>query len=90
MSSDIWEPAILPDWALIAKHLPHEGLRQTPNPCKSAGSVRGGTMLEQFSYFFVEFYAWKCFNCGAMIDRTIATNRRKSLAAREAQTVAAS
>ena len=46
-------------------------------------------MLEQFSYFFVEFYAWKCFNCGAMIDRTIATNRRKSLAVREAQTVTA-
>jgi hypothetical protein len=49
-----------------------------------------GTMrLERFSDFFVVFYAWKCFNCGAMIDRTIASNRRKSLAAREAQTVAA-
>ena len=48
-----------------------------------------GTMrLERFSDFFVVFYAWKCFNCGAMIDRTIASNRRKSLAAREAQTVA--
>ena len=31
-----------------------------------------GTMrLERFSDFFVVFYAWKCFNCGAMIDRTI-------------------
>jgi PHP family Zn ribbon phosphoesterase len=49
-----------------------------------------GTMrLERFSDFFVVFYAWRCFNCGAMIDRTIASNRRKSLAAREAQTVAA-
>jgi hypothetical protein len=45
--------------------------------------------LDRFSDFFIVFYAWKCINCGAMIDRTIATNRRKSLAAREAQAVAA-
>jgi hypothetical protein len=49
---------------------------------------KGMMMLERFSDFFAVFYAWKCFNCGAMIDRTIASNRRKSLAAREAQTVA--
>jgi hypothetical protein len=45
--------------------------------------------LERFSDFFIVFYAWKCINCGAMIDRTIATNRRKSLAARVAQAVTA-
>jgi hypothetical protein len=45
--------------------------------------------LDRFSDFFIVFYAWKCINCGAMIDRTIATNRRKSLAAREGQAVAA-
>jgi hypothetical protein len=28
-------------------------------------------------------------NCGAIIDRTISNNRRKSLAARESQTAAA-
>jgi hypothetical protein len=39
-------------------------------------------MLERFS----DFYAWKCINCGAIIDRTISNNRRKSLAARDAQT----
>lgn len=49
----------------------------------------GMMMLERFSDFFLVFYAWKCINCGAMIDRTISTNRRKSLAARESQTVAA-
>ena len=49
---------------------------------------KGMMMLERFSDFLVVFYAWKCFNCGAMIDRTIASNRRKSLSAREAQTVA--
>jgi hypothetical protein len=36
--------------------------------------------LERFSDFFLVFYAWKCLNCGAVIDRTIAANRKKSLA----------
>ncbi len=50
---------------------------------------QGLMTLDRFSDFFIVFYAWKCINCGAMIDRTIASNRRKSLAAREAQPVAA-
>ena len=49
----------------------------------------GRMMLERFSDFFFAFYAWKCINCGAIIDRTIAQNRRKSLATEESQTVAA-
>ena len=49
---------------------------------------KGLMMLERFSDFFLIFYAWKCINCGAIIDRTISNNRRKSLAARDAQTVA--
>ena len=36
--------------------------------------------LERFSDFFLVFYAWKCINCGAVIDKTIAINRRNSLA----------
>ena len=35
--------------------------------------------MERFSDFFLVFYAWKCMNCGAVIDKTIAKNRRKSL-----------
>jgi hypothetical protein len=46
---------------------------------------KGLMMLERFSDFFLIFYAWKCVNCGAIIDRTISNNRRKSLAARDAQ-----
>ncbi len=42
---------------------------------------KGLMQLERFSDFFLVFYAWKCINCGAVIDRTIAENRRKSLAA---------
>jgi hypothetical protein len=43
---------------------------------------KGFMELERFSDFFLVFYAWKCFNCGAVIDRTIAENRRKSLDAK--------
>jgi hypothetical protein len=49
---------------------------------------KGMMMLERFSDFFLVFYAWKCLNCGAIIDRTISHNRRKSLSVRESQTVA--
>jgi hypothetical protein len=43
---------------------------------------KGLMMLERFSDFFLIFYAWKCINCGAIIDRTIAANRRKSVGAK--------
>ena len=39
---------------------------------------KGFMELARFSDFFLVFYAWKCLNCGAIIDRTIAENRRKS------------
>ena len=48
---------------------------------------KGLMMLERFSDFFLIFYAWKCINCGAIIDRTISNNRQKSLAARKSQAV---
>lgn len=44
-------------------------------------------LLERFSDFFLVFYAWKCLNCGAIIDRTIAKNHRKSLDPQEVQAV---
>ena len=42
---------------------------------------QGLMQLERFSDFFLVFYAWKCLNCGAIIDRTISINRKNSLAA---------
>jgi len=42
--------------------------------------------LDRFSDFFLIFYAWKCINCGAIIDKTIANNRRKSLTAQTVET----
>lgn len=48
---------------------------------------KGLMMLERFSDFFLIFYAWKCLNCGSIIDRTISMNRQKSLAAANAHPV---
>ena len=50
---------------------------------------KGLMMLERFSDFFLVFYAWKCLNCGAIIDRTISNNRKNSLAAKAATEVPA-
>ena len=49
----------------------------------------GLMMLERFSDFFLVFYAWKCLNCGAIIDRTISQNRKASLAAKAEKDVPA-
>jgi hypothetical protein len=46
---------------------------------------KGLMMLERFSDFFLVFYAWKCINCGAIIDKTICNNRKNSLAAKAAK-----
>jgi len=46
-------------------------------------------MLERFSDFFPVFYAWKCINCGAIIDRTISNNRRNSFTAKATKEVEA-
>jgi len=50
---------------------------------------KGLMMMERFSDFFLVFYAWKCINCGAIIDRTISNNRRNSLAAKPMKEVEA-
>jgi len=35
--------------------------------------------LERLSDFFIIFHAWKCINCGALMDKTILDNQKKSL-----------
>lgn len=44
-------------------------------PCPKC---KGLMVLERFSDFFLAFYGWKCINCGAIVDKTIATNRGNS------------
>jgi transcription elongation factor Elf1 len=38
----------------------------------------GMMFSERLSDFFLTFYAWKCVNCGAVVDRTILLNKKKS------------
>ena len=48
---------------------------------------KGLMMLERFSDFFLIFFAWKCINCGSILDRTISTNRRRSQTSPEMEPV---
>ena len=32
---------------------------------------------EQFSDYFLVVHAWKCINCGAIVDATIIQNQKK-------------
>lgn len=38
---------------------------------------QGLIVLMKFYDFFESCHAWKCVNCGAIIDRTIARHRRR-------------
>ena len=42
--------------------------------CKKCG---GMMFSERVSDFSLTFYAWKCVNCGAMVDQTILANQYK-------------
>ena len=48
---------------------------------------KGLMMLERFADFFLVFYAWKCVNCGSVVDETITVNRQKAIAEPEVQPV---
>ncbi len=50
-------------------------------PCPKCSGLM---YLERLSDFFVIFHVWKCINCGALMDKTILDNRRKSLAVLDA------
>ncbi|MFQ5456677.1 MAG: hypothetical protein ACE5EA_10870 [Nitrospirota bacterium] len=39
----------------------------------------GFMFLERFYDYFITFEAWKCINCGAIMDKTILTNKKHSL-----------
>ena len=64
-------------------------LSNSPQPWREGKmdcpKCKGLMMMERFSDFFLIFYAWKCVNCGAIVDKTIANNRRKSLDAARVQ-----
>jgi hypothetical protein len=35
----------------------------------------GLMFVERFSDYFLTFYAWKCINCGAVMDHTILSHK---------------
>jgi ribosomal protein L37AE/L43A len=56
---------------------------KTINPKKEqkmkCPKCEGLMYLERLSDFFIIFHAWKCINCGALMDKTILDNQKKSL-----------
>jgi hypothetical protein len=43
--------------------------------------------LERFSDFFLVFHAWKCINCGAILDHTISVNQQRTTLKPESEPV---
>jgi ribosomal protein L37AE/L43A len=37
----------------------------------------GLMFVERFADYFLTFHAWKCINCGSIMDQTILANRSK-------------
>lgn len=48
----------------------------TPRCIKCQGLL----VLRQYYDFFETCFSWRCVNCGLILDRVIAENRRKSMA----------
>lgn len=48
---------------------------------------KGLMMQERFSDFFLIFYAWKCINCGSVVDQTITTNKQKHIVESDIQPI---
>jgi hypothetical protein len=70
------------DHKLLSPHRHRPTFILTEEKIMGCPKCKGLMMLERFSDFFLVFYAWKCLNCGAIIDRTISNNRKNSLAAK--------
>ncbi len=51
------------------------------------GKCKGLMVREQFSDYFLIVYAWKCINCGAIVDATITHNQKKRPAEAPRETV---
>jgi ribosomal protein L37AE/L43A len=56
------------------RHSPKQGEEKMKCP-----KCDGLMYLERLSDFFIIFHAWKCINCGALMDKTILDNQKKSL-----------
>ncbi len=48
---------------------------------------KGLMVRERFSDYFLIVYAWKCINCGAIVDSTITLNQKKHPAGNSAKSL---
>ena len=48
---------------------------------------KGLMVRERFSDYFLIVYAWKCINCGAIVDSTITHNQKKHPAVSNAESL---
>jgi len=48
---------------------------------------KGLMVRERFSDYFLIVYAWKCINCGAIVDSIITHNQKKRPAINTAETL---
>ena len=48
--------------------------KEKPMTCPKCS---GMMFSERLSDFFLTFYAWKCVNCGSIVDHTILENQQK-------------
>ena len=48
---------------------------------------KGLMVRERFSDYFLIVHAWKCINCGAIVDSTITHNQKKRPAENPRETV---
>lgn len=56
-------------------HADHYSEREVMRCVKCGGCM----VLRQFYDFFETCYAWRCINCGLIVDKVIAQNRQASL-----------
>ena len=57
---------------------------ESPMQCEKC---KGLMVRERFSDYFLIVYAWKCINCGAIVDSTITHNQKKHPAVNSAKSL---
>lgn len=74
----LWSIAVLA-YRLLLQMITMERKQQTPEAegPMNCPKCHGLMYSERVSDFSLTFYAWKCVNCGALIDQTILANQYK-------------
>jgi len=76
-------PSLLKLNANVCRFTVQKGAAMRCEKCK------GLMVRERFSDYFLIVYAWKCINCGAIVDSTITHNQKKHPAVSSAESLSA-